>query len=566
MNSFDGTLAERMSCNRSPNSSSPLAERMSAQGVRPLKNRLSGFRPISQPGLTQVTDSTAADASRVSTITITSPAVSATPNSVSTSMPSLAGPETSAAVTRETSAPATLESIRPDETLPPTESSRLPSTIDSSITDNHGPTPRAGTVPDEKIEAAFAHIKDPRVRLRSIKAAREGEIELPTTPQGTVPEQKPNSPESHSEPTEMMATFVHRQGGSPHPAREITTSGTATAENPRCPDKGPVVDAESPELSGEPCSKPPCDTSPEVGEEQPQVASPPVELPLLLDFAEDGAQVSANSKDPVHEAVKDAPVEAEQWIEIVLQSNCSKKKPQAPSPVQVSAAPERPEGVFGLFSFGLTHPMTFFVAGGCEPGIPRMIRVSCSAQNIADSQMAGGEQVSLARARFVIVPGNVGSIVPSSLESTLNGEGISPFARVVHEQWIKHCFRDECVLDPDDYLATPPSPDGRYTADSEHDTDGDEPRPAQVPPKSALASIEKIIKAVRDWRAGKIESNYTTVYRFVDKLSGSMVRSRGAVHMTDWLTRQGIKNSAGLYRQYRAYIASVAPDVARPPK
>lgn len=151
--------------------------------------------------------------------------------------------------------------------------------------------------------------------------------------------------------------------------------------------------------------------------------------------------------------------------------------------------------------------------------------------------------MSLDRARFVIVPGNAGGKVAPELQPIVRGEGIAPWARVVHEQWIKHCFRDECVLNADDYLAsvtesTEPEeseePEEAEEAEAAEETpsqsttsaeDSSDDEPTDVPPRHKLVRVQKIIKAVRDWKAGKSPgtTNYKTVYSFVDNLSSTQV-------------------------------------------
>jgi hypothetical protein len=138
--------------------------------------------------------------------------------------------------------------------------------------------------------------------------------------------------------------------------------------------------------------------------------------------------------------------------------------------------------------------------------------------------MAGGAKVALEKARFIIVPGAAGTELPRELQALANGEGIAPWGRVVHEQWIKHCFRDQSVLSPDDYLARPsaaPASDVEIESISSDDDD----EASDVPPRDVLVRVNKIIKAVRDWRAGKgnTKTTYKTVYNFVDNLSSSQV-------------------------------------------
>lgn len=132
--------------------------------------------------------------------------------------------------------------------------------------------------------------------------------------------------------------------------------------------------------------------------------------------------------------------------------------------------------------------------------------------------------MALERARFIIVPGAAGAELPRELQALANGEGIAPWGRVVHEQWIKHCFRDQSVLSPDDYLARPsaaPASDVEIESISSDDDD----EASDVPPRDVLVRVNKIIKAVRDWRAGKgnTKTTYKTVYNFVDNLSSSQV-------------------------------------------
>lgn len=132
--------------------------------------------------------------------------------------------------------------------------------------------------------------------------------------------------------------------------------------------------------------------------------------------------------------------------------------------------------------------------------------------------------MALEKARFIIVPGAAGTELPRELQALANGEGIAPWGRVVHEQWIKHCFRDQSVLSPDDYLARPsaaPASDVEIESISSDDDD----EASDVPPRDVLVRVNKIIKAVRDWRAGKgnTKTTYKTVYNFVDNLSSSQV-------------------------------------------
>lgn len=138
--------------------------------------------------------------------------------------------------------------------------------------------------------------------------------------------------------------------------------------------------------------------------------------------------------------------------------------------------------------------------------------------------MAGGAKVALEKARFIIVPGAAGAELSREHQTLANGDGIAPWARVVHEQWIKHCFRDQSVLSPDDYLARPsaaPASDVEIESISSDDDD----EASDIPPRDVLVRVNKIIKAVRDWRAGKgsTKTTYKTVYNFVDNLSSSQV-------------------------------------------
>lgn len=130
--------------------------------------------------------------------------------------------------------------------------------------------------------------------------------------------------------------------------------------------------------------------------------------------------------------------------------------------------------------------------------------------------------MALEKARFIIVPGNAGDELTRELHGIASGDGIAPWARVVHEQWIKHCFRDQSVLSPDDYLARASSQPSE--ADSAAATSDDD-EVSDVPPRDVLVRVNKIIKAVRDWKAGKIKTktNYKTVYNFVDNLSSTQV-------------------------------------------
>lgn len=130
--------------------------------------------------------------------------------------------------------------------------------------------------------------------------------------------------------------------------------------------------------------------------------------------------------------------------------------------------------------------------------------------------------MALDKARFVIVPGNAGTEVTPELQRLASGDDVAPWARVVHEQWIKHCFRDQCVLSPDDYLAHPSEAVPADELESEY-ANTDDDGASDVPPREALVRVNQIIKTVRKWKAGNTKSNFTTVYNFVDNLWNTQV-------------------------------------------
>lgn len=190
-------------------------------------------------------------------------------------------------------------------------------------------------------------------------------------------------------------------------------------------------------------------------------------------------------------------------------------------------APVRPEGISGMFSFGLTRPLTFFVTEGTEPGIVRMITVSFPLVQ-ANSQMAGGVKTSVNKARFVIVPGKVGDDLTPEQQKAV--QDVGPWGRVVHEQWIKHCFRDECIVNPDNYLANLSVSPVYIVSDDEddggdgQDDRGEGKRDDDMPPADALQRIQQIIDALREWKAaGRPGRQHRTVYSFVDNLAGTRV-------------------------------------------
>lgn len=59
--------------------------------------------------------------------------------------------------------------------------------------------------------------------------------------------------------------------------------------------------------------------------------------------------------------------------------------------------------------------------------------------------------MALEEAQFVIVPGKVGDKLDAAVRAALYDVG--PLARIIHEQWIKHCFMRESVVDPEHYNA-----------------------------------------------------------------------------------------------------------------
>lgn len=385
----DDTLAERMSRSRPLSPPRPLALRMSSEQPSSLKIRIPRFKPIAEsqststPSASSSSPPPAGGSPAVSSTTQPPPAEDI-PNSKSETMPA---PEPESDVSIVSEVPETSFEVSED-TLPTTPPESIAHT--SSIV--KGPYPilpdlTTADNDDQNAEPSFGIIK--HMRLGEVTTMKEqGEEPSMSTdflePQpstiawGKTP-QRSISP--NGSPIEQLASLedfpsVVEVSSSPQVddtgsqnKSNVHTSATPTTDVPKfgqAEDSNGPADAQGPDGESEISSYDDLWAS----------SASPANIPRLL--ADSGPGVAGNTSDVVRRLVADMVMDVEQQVEAVLQANHSVSSPvhSSPPPVPDDPAPVRPGGVFGLFSFGLTHPLSFFVTEGTESGIARMITVS----------------------------------------------------------------------------------------------------------------------------------------------------------------------------------------------
>lgn len=385
----DDTLAERMSRSRPLSPPRPLASRMSSEQPISLKIRIPRFKPIAQSQSTSTpllpsSSSTPASGSPAVSSTTQPPPTEEIPDSKSESMHA-PEPESDASIVLET--PETSFEV-PDDPLPTSPSASIAHA--SSILKGSCPIlPDLTTADndDEDIEPSFAIIK--RMRLGEVTTMKRPGEE-PTMSTGIL-EPQPSTIATGKAPQESLSPsgspMEHLASLDDFPSVvEITSSpqgDVADSQNDSNVHTSATAMAVLPEfrptehsdgLAGVQCA----DGESEVSNYEDLWASSPSLTNSPSTVADNGPGVASNTSDVVRRLVADMVMDVEQQVEAVLQANHSVSSPahSSPPPVPDDPAPVRPGGVFGLFSFGLTHPMSFFVTEGTEPGIPRMITVS----------------------------------------------------------------------------------------------------------------------------------------------------------------------------------------------